>query len=255
MGVKGAAIATVLAQHIAAVTAWILHRKMDCVLQFNLKDLKPDGPVLKAICSVGSSATVKQGAGAVVLICVNMVLVRFNEVSVAVYGAFNRLGVLFLTPTWAIQDVLVILAAYNFGIKNRDRLKHLFIYSLCDILVIVLAGWVVLAAFPVPLLKIFGAGEDMTALGKTALPVLACFLPFQAGASTVSAMLQGLGEGRNALIAGVIERFIFPLLFLFLFAMSGNLNLVWWSFTAAEVPGLLVSVIFLVRVFRKKIRF
>lgn len=252
MGIRGAAIATVAAQHLAAVLAYLLHRKKNRLLCFSLRDLKPHGKTLGKICSVGASAAIKQGAAAVVLMCVNSLLYSFSETATAVYGAFNRLYVFFLTPTWAIQDVLVVLAAYNLGIRSLTRIHRFFRLSLCAAVGISLAGCLLIILIPVPLLKIFGAEEDMLVLGKTAFPILACFLPFQAAASTISAMLQGLGEGRDALISGLTERFLLPLLLVWLLSLSGNLNLVWWSFTFAEILGLLVSVFFMAVVFRKK---
>ena len=179
MGVAGAAVATVFSQHIAAVLAFLLHRKMDRELQFHPADIRPDGHSLKSIFSVGTSAAVKQGAAAVVLMIVNSILIRFSTAATAVYGAFNRLYVFFLTPSWALQDVLVILAAYNLGIRDRKRIRRLFTLSIGAALGITLMGCGVIVFLPVPLLKIFGAKEAMLTLGRTALPILACFLPFQ----------------------------------------------------------------------------
>lgn len=253
MGVKGAAIATVLAQHVSAVLAWLLHRKKNQTLHFGWNDIRPDRQMLWNIVSVGASATVKQGAGAVVLMFVNGILIHFSIVATAVYGAFNRLYVLFMTPGWAIQDVLVILIAYNLGIKNKTRIRRFFKTGLCSVLGITVLGCMLLFLLPGPLLKIFGAKEEMLSLGTAALPLLACFLPFQSVASAVSAMLQGLGEGGIALTAGVIERFLFPMLLVYLASLSGNLNLVWLSFSVAECIGMLISLAFMYVTYRKKV--
>lgn len=253
MGVAGAAAATVFSQHIAALLAFLLHKKNNPALQFKIADIKPHAESIKVIFSVGASAAIKQGAAAIVLMIVNGILIRFSTAATAVYGAFNRLYVFFLTPSWAIQDVLVILAAYNLGIGSRRRIKRLFWLSIAAALAITFIGCAVIALFPVPLLRIFGGKEAMLDLGKTALPILACFLPFQAAASTVSAMLQGLGDGGGALKAGLIERFLLPVALVLLASMTRNLSLVWWSFTAAEILGLGISVIFLSSTFRRKV--
>lgn len=253
MGVTGAAAATVFSQHIAALLAFILHKYKDRILQFGFSDIKPQGECIRSIFSVGASAAIKQGAAAVVLMFVNVILIKFSTTATAVYGAFNRLYVLFLTPSWAIQDVLVILAAYNLGIKNKKRIKRLFGLSICSALTVTVLGCILISLFPVPLLKIFGAKETMLSLGKTALPVLACFLPFQAAASTISAMLQGLGDGKGALEAGLMERLLFPMLFVFLASLTNKLVLVWWSFTVAEIIGLGISILFLRRTIHEKV--
>jgi Na+-driven multidrug efflux pump len=56
------------------------------------------------------------------------------------------------------------------------------------------------------------------------------------------AVLQGLGEGKRAMAAGMCERLLLPLAVMYLLAMAGSLDVVWWSFTIAEALGLLVCL-------------
>lgn len=253
MGVAGAAIATVFAQHIAAIMAWCFNKKYNRELAFGFAEIKPHSKTLGKILSVGASAAVKQGAASVVLMIVNALLYEFSSTATAVYGAFNKLYVFFLTPSWAIQDVLVILTAYNLGIGNRKRFTKMFKLSLLWGIGITIIGCMIIAIFPDFFLFIFGAKETMFELGRIALPILVCFLPFQAAASTISAMLQGLGEGKIALLAGLIERFVLPVGFVRMLSMTGVLNFVWWSFTFAEMLGVAVSVLCLGYVYKRKL--
>lgn len=253
LGVTGAAIATVAAQHIAAVMAYCFHRKYNGEIIFHLSDVKPHRRTLAGICGIGASAAVKQSAASVVLMIVNAMLFDFSSTATAVYGAFNRLYVFFLTPSWAIQDVLVILAAYNLGMGNKRRYTKIFRLALTWGVAITLTGCLLIVVLPEFFLSIFGAKEAMLSLGKTAFPILACYLPFQTIASTISAMLQGLGQGKVALYAGLIERFVLPLLFVYVLAMSGSLTLVWWAFTFAELIGMLISAVMLKYVYAKRL--
>lgn len=252
LGVTGAAIATVLSMHIAALMAYIFHRKMNSVIRFGPKDLKPEKRILKTILSIGSSAAIKQGAASVVLMFMNAVLLDFTSTATAVYGAFNRIYLLICTPGWAIMDVLVVLAAYNLGIRNKKRLYNLFKYSMIYVIGITAAGSLLVIFFPQMFLGMFSAGERMLAVGMVAFPILACHLPFQMASSTMSAMMQGLGEGGKALAAGVIERFALPMAFVLTLASFGDLNLVWWAFVMAEVVGIIVSAFFMRSGFKAK---
>ncbi|WP_027431215.1 MATE family efflux transporter [Lachnospira multipara] len=253
LGVVGAAIATVFAQILAATMAFIFHKKFNKELDFGLADILPKSKLIKGIFSIGASATVKQVAAAVILMIVNALLFDFNQTAPAVYGAFNRLYVFFQTPSWAIQDVLVILVAYNLGNGQKKRYTKLFKLALVWGTSITVIACLLISNFPDFFLKIFGAKEAMLELGRVAFPILASFLPFQTAASTISAMLQGLGQGNIALFAGVTERFVLPLIFVYLFARIAGLDLVWWAFTLAEVLGLLISAGLLKYVFRRKI--
>ncbi len=253
MGVAGAAIATVFAQHVAAAMALYFNYKHNKELLFGISEIKPCKKILGRITAVGSSAAVKLGAASIVLMIVNALLYEFSSTATAVYGAFNKLYSFFLTPTWAIQDVLVILVAYNFGIGDKKRYTKLFKVSLISNIIITIIGSAVIAIFPEFFLNIFGAKESMLKIGAVALPILGCFFPFQTIASTISAMLQGLGEGNKALAIGLIERFLLPIGFVCLLASTNILNLVWWSFTFAEIIGALVSILFLRYTYKKKL--
>jgi putative MATE family efflux protein len=254
LGVRGAAIATVFSQWTAAVLALVFHVRVNREIKIRRGYFKPQGGIMKRILTVGSSAVVKQGSGAVTLVCVNNILLGFTSSATAVYGAFNRLYVLFVTPVWAITNVLIVLVAYNLGARSRGRIIKLFKLSLCYGLGVTLPGVLLIGLLPGRLLALFGAQGDMMIIGIAALPILCIFLPFQGCSTIIIATLQGLGEGTIALIAGVCERLLLPLAAAYLFAMTNVLDMVWWSFTAAEVLGLLACGLLLWRVYQKTLR-
>jgi Na+-driven multidrug efflux pump len=94
----------------------------------------------------------------------------------------------------------------------------------------------------------------MKAIGMTALPLLCFYIPFQGCSAIMIAVLQGLGEGKRAMAAGLCERLLFPLAVMYLFALTGSLDAVWRSFTIAEVLGLLICLLLTRQAYTKKVQ-
>jgi putative MATE family efflux protein len=254
LGVTGAAIATVFSQWIAAVLAFVFHLRTNRAISMKREHFRLRWPVVKAIWGIGSSALIKQGSGSVLLFCVNNVLLGFTATATAVYGVFYRLYVFFITPVWALTSVLIPLTAYNFGMKKRQRVWRLFKLSMAYTLAITATGVVLLCFFPGQFLALFNAAGEMKAIGMIALPILCVYIPLQACSAIMIAALQGLGEGKGAIVSGICERLLFPLVVMHLLAMTGTLDVVWWSFAAAESLGLLVCSLLTRRVYVKKLK-
>ena len=77
-GVKGAAIATVIGQIIAAVLALIMNIKVNTDIDFSLKGFKPDIKIIGMIYKVGLPSIIMQSIGSVMVFCLNKILIVFS---------------------------------------------------------------------------------------------------------------------------------------------------------------------------------
>jgi putative MATE family efflux protein len=254
LGVTGAAIATVFSQWVAAALAFIFHIRSNPEVIIKKEHFRLCFPVVRQIWAIGSSALIKQGSGSILLFFINNVLLGFTSTATAVYGVFYRFYVFFITPVWALTNVLIPLTAYNFGMQKRQRIWRFFKMSISYTLVIILIGVVLMRIFSAQFLALFKAAGDMKTLGATALPILCVYIPFQSCSAIMIAFLQGLGEGKKAMVAGMCERLLFPLAVMYLFSMTGELDVVWWSFTFAEILGLLLCSLLTWQAYGKKVK-
>ena len=78
-GVKGAAIATVIGQIIAAVLALIMNIKVNTDIDFSLKGFKPDIKISGMIYKVGLPSIIMQSIGSVMVFCLNKILIVFSS--------------------------------------------------------------------------------------------------------------------------------------------------------------------------------
>lgn len=136
--------------------------------------------------------------------------------------------------------------------ERRSPLNEIF--NKLDTLVITLTGVVAIFLFPEQFLSFSNATGAMKAIGMIALPILCAYIPLQGCLAIMIAVLQGLGEGKRAMLAGLCERLLFPLACMYLLAMSGALDVVWWSFAAAETLGLVLCSLLMRQAYVKKVQ-
>jgi putative MATE family efflux protein len=254
LGVSGAAIATVFSQWVSAALAIMFYFSTNHEIKMKKEHFRLRGSIIKRIWTIGSSAIVKQASGSITIFFINNILLAFASTAAAVYGAFYRLYVFFITPVWALTNVLIPLTAYNFGMKKKQRISKFFKLSLFYSLSVTLPGVAAICLWPEHFLALFNASSEMRRIGMPAFPILCAYLPFQGCSTVIISALQGLGLGKTALAAGICERLILPLAAAYLFAMAGTLQAVWWSFFAAEFIGLLICSLLMKQVYMTKIK-
>ena len=124
LGVKGAALATVLSQAVAAsVFVYLLFFKEHAYVTFDLKDFRPSGAILGEIFNVGAPASFSFIVMAVGGMVFNRILIGFSEETVAAYQVGARIDHIFMLPVIALSAGLVTLVGMYHGAKRKDLVR------------------------------------------------------------------------------------------------------------------------------------
>ena len=100
------------------------------------------------------------------------------------------------------------------------------------------------------LLSIFNAGPDMLALGEVALRIISFHFIVVGFNIVASAAFQALGRGVMALLVSLVRQLFVLVPAAWLLSLSGNVNLIWWSFPIAEAASLVMCSLFLAHCYR-----
>ena len=95
----------------------------------------------------------------------------------------------------------------------------------------------------------------MLKIGIPALRIIAIHFPIAAFSIILSSTFQALGNGVYSLIVSLARQLVVLVPAAYLLSLSGNLNMVWFSFPIAEVMSLTVSLLLWRRLRRKKLNF
>ncbi|MBO5177429.1 MAG: MATE family efflux transporter [Lachnospiraceae bacterium] len=254
MGITGAAVATVLGQIISAVFGFWLNIKKNPEIQLNMKELVPDGAVIKKIYSVGIPSIIMGSIGSVMTYGMNLILMGFSSTAAAVFGVYFKLQSFIFMPVFGLNNGMVPIIAYNYGAKKKDRMLRTMKLAIMYAVGIMFVGFLVMQIFPVQLFSLFEASADMLAIGVPALRFISISFLFAGFCIIAGSTFQALGNGMLSMIVSIARQLVVLLPVAYLFSLTGNLNLIWLAFPIAELMSVVLSGVFLYRMYQKVIK-
>lgn len=263
MGVMGAAIATVTGQIIALILAVIINRKYNREISVSVKGVvKPSGEVIKRIYAVGVPSICMASIGSVMNVCLSQTMRLFDAATAAtgqaVFGIYFKLQSFVFMPIFGLNNGMVPIVAYNFGAKNKERIKRTIKLAIVYATGIMIVGFMLFQIVPEKLLMIFDTGkDDMKNMIEIGIPMMR-FISISflvAGYCIVAgSVFQALGKGMLSLWVSVSRQLIVLVPVAFLLAyFTGSISLMWLSFPIAEIASLALSVIFMKNIYAKEI--
>ena len=251
LGVAGAAWATITGQMVAAIIALILNIRCNKEINLSIKKVRWDTEVAKRIYTVGFPSILMQSVGSVMNFGLNQILLSFTPTATAVFGIYFKLQSFIFMPIFGLNSGMVPIIAYNFGAKRPDRVKKTIKLSLITALAIMACGVFAFEVFPEALLGIFSATPEMIAIGVPAFRSIAlCFLLAAFCIISIS-VFQAIGNPMHSTVVSICRQLGVLLPVAWLFAQTGNIDLVWFSFPIAELFSVVLCAIFLKKTLAK----
>jgi len=225
LGMSGAAYGTIMAQGLTSL--YLLYyfyagkSSLSIVIKYFTLNLK----LVKEILTVGASAFVRQGAGSIMLIIANHMLVFYGgDMAIAVLGIIHRVMMFTLMPIMGIVQGMMPLVGFNFGARKKLRVRESITLSMKVATLIATAGFLLVMLFPGLLIQIFTDDPALIAMGKSALRIMFA-MAFTVGLQLVaggvfqalgSGVFQALGKAKEAFVISMARQILFliPLLFL-----------------------------------------
>ncbi len=263
MGVKGAALATVIGQIVALFVGMVINSKFNREIKVALKGcIKPDGEIVKRIYAVGIPSICMASIGSVMNVCINQTMRLFSAATAAtgqaVFGIYFKLQSFIFMPVFGINNSMVPIVAYNFGAKKPDRIKKTIKLSVMYACLIMVAGFLAFQIVPEALLRIFDTGgEDMKEIVRIGKPMMRSIsISFLAAGYCIVAgsVFQALGKGMLSLIVSVLRQLgvLVPVAFLLAY-FTRDITIMWLSFPIAEIASFVMSYIFMKKIYKNEI--
>ena len=254
MGVRGAALATVIGQFSGALVGVYFHTKKNREVVFEFKRFRLHAENLFQIFSIGLPSIIMSGIGSVVLFFINTMLTGFGSSAVAAYGIMYKLQSFAFMPMFGISNALLAIVSYNYGARNKDRIKDVIGLAFKAAFAIVTVSVAMMWIFSDQLFDLFAATDTMREIGVPMIKAVSLsFIISVPSVIGVGGIFQALGNWRFAIIQSFLRQVILLLPIFYLFTRTGNLNLAWWSFLIAEVINSSLCVVFIIKEIREKI--
>lgn len=251
MGVRGAAVATVLGQFAAALVALAFNVKYNTATRFRFSHMKPDVPVLKAIYAVGLPSMLTIGLSSVMSYFMNAILLGFSTTAAAVFGVWIKLQSFGFMPVFGMNNGTIAIFSYNHGAGKIDRVNKTLRLALTLGAVITLGVALLYEAIPVTLLRLFNASENMTSIGLPAIRICAASLPFGAVSIICASACQSLDRAGYTLAINLSRQLVLQVTAAWALSLLGVLELIWIAPLLAEVLTLVLAAVLTGKVMRR----
>lgn len=254
MGVAGAALATVTAQIASMLFAlWVCFtKKKKHEVHITLRKFRFCWTTVVDIYRVGIPSIIMQCIGSIMVSGMNIILIKFSEAAVSVFGIYFKLQSFIFMPIFGLSSGLMPIMGFCYGARKKKRLMSALKYGLAISAVIMIVGSFIFWLFTPQLLSVFNPDAALLEIGIPALKILAvCFIPAAVGI-TVSTLFQAVGSGVYSLLISILRQLIGILPMAFFLAQFG-VNAVWWAIPFSETISMLASAFFYYRLSKSKI--
>lgn len=212
MGVRGAAVATIISQAVSA--AWVLRflTGKQTVLRLKRAYFRIDRPVLASAVGLGASPFVMQSTESLLTIAFNVSLQRYGgDAAVGAMTILTSVAQMVQLPLTGLAHGAQPILSYACGAKRPDRMKRVVQLNLAAAFVFAFSIWAVVQLAPHAVIHLFTADEELVSLTIWALRVyfaLGFTNAFQTG---FQQSFVALGEARISLFLA-LERKVFLLI-------------------------------------------
>jgi len=245
MGVKGAALGTVISQFVsvAIFLGYYLFRKS--YLLISLPSLKPDFQIIKEILAVGISALASTLTSSIMgILFMRMLLGYGGDLAVSAFGILNRIMMFTIMPGMVIGQAMQPIVGFNYGAKRYDRIiKSLKIASISSTL-ICFAAFLILQLAPEPLIRIFTSDQALIEVGVYATHRVFLFIWVMGFLMIGTTTFQALGKAGIAFFTSLARSAIFLIPALYLQAYFWGLDGVWLALPVSDIlTAFLIAVL------------
>ena len=256
--VAGAAIATIIGQILGMCIGLYFNLTKNKEINLSFKGFRPHLPTIGIIYAVGLPSIIMQSIGSILTYCMNQILLGFSAIAVSVYGAYFKLQSFFFMPIFGMNNGLIPIIAYNYGARNKDRIRQTIKSGIFIAVSIMMCGTLMFQLFPQLLLSFFSAEEslaEMIAIGVPALRTISISFMFAGFCIIASSSFQALGVGVYSLIVSLVRQLVVLLPAAFILSKLIGLNGVWLAYPLAEIFSVILCVIMLKRIFARTLNF
>lgn len=251
MGVKGAAVATVLSQAVASVWLLLYYLKGKGAVHFRSETLNPDLNIIKEIGAIGAGSFVMQCSNSVMMIFVYNALATYGgDVAIAVFGVIMRINSFIFMSLLGMAFGLQPIVGFNYGAKKYGRIAEAVKLSLAVTTAIGLLGLLIILFFREQLLELFSSDPQYLELGKNAIMIMLLGMPLVGLSVITTTLFQALGKARPAFLLSISRQLLFLIPAVILLPNFYELDGVWAAFPVADLLAFMLSGFLLFRVYR-----
>ena len=247
LGIRGAALATVLCQTMSlCYTLWyFLDQEKFLHLPRRLKIFRVDWRIAKDSLAIGLGPFLMNLASCIVVLFINQQLVKWGgDLALGAYGIVNRVGFLFVMIVMGFNQGMQPIAGYNYGARQYARVKEVYLKTAKWGTIVTVAGFLISELLSRPVAAIFTNDpllEEMAARGLRMINVAFPIVGFQ---MVTTNLFQCLGMVKKSIFLSLSRQLLFllPCIYILPGILQSEAG-VWYSFPISDTISSILTAI------------
>lgn len=255
MGVKGAALATVVSQYVsmARVLKFFLDKKHSVSLDRKYIGLK--FKTVKEILENGMGQFTINIANALVNSIIVIQMDRIGgALGISVLSIVSSVTLLFFMPLFGINQGIQPIVGYNYGARSFDRLKEAYMFGAKFATTIALTVFVIIMIFPDKIGLLFLKADVDPKVFEYLVPALRRSMyasPVLGIAITGTSFFSAVKRPKIAMFTSLLRQFLILIPLIYIMPKFFGIDGIWWAYCISDISSFLIVMYFLIRVFRE----
>ena len=258
-GIRGAAIATILAQIVTLCWQLKILSNKEELLHFRRGIYRLKRKIVENILSIGLSPFLMNLAACFIAILINKGFKEYGgDLMIGAYGITNRVAFLFVMIVMGLNQGMQPIAGYNYGARQYDRVLRVLRLTLYGATILSIGAFLLGELTPRLAVSLFTSDEELIALAVTGMRLSFMMFPVVGFQMVATNFFQSLGMASKAIFLSLTRQLLFllpcllllPRLFTAYTPWDGSWG-VWCSLPASDLLSAIVTTLLLVHQLRR----
>ena len=251
-GIRGAAVATIVAQVISLTWQFKLFSNKDELLHFHRGIFRLKRKIVFDSLAIGMSPFLMNLAACFIVIIINQGLKKYGgDLAIGAFGIVNRLVFIVVMIVMELNQGMQPIAGYNFGTKLYGRVNKVLKLTIIYATAVTTFGFLVGMLVPDLVVGIFTSDAELTELSVTGLRITVMFFPIIGFQMVTSNFFQSIGMAGKAIFLSLTRQMLILLPCLLILPQFFGVAGVWYSMPVSDLLASLIALVMLVCQFRK----
>lgn len=245
LGVKGAAIATLVSRLAAALAGLYILLNGGWGIQLKVGDLWPKPRILRQLISIGAPGTADGLLRSLSAVALAALVARFGPIVTAAYGIGLRLMSVSWTVSGALGQAVATGVGQNLGARSPDRAASIAWVGTAGAMIVLFGFGALAFGLPATLMGVFIDDPAVIDEGVTLLRIIAFSWAFFGGLMVLQGGFRGAGYTLQAMMLSLLSRWIFriPVMWALAYPLAWGPEGLWWGYTITTIVSFVVGAV------------
>ena len=251
MGIRGAAVATILSQTVALVWQTRLFSDKNELLHLKRGIYRLDNKIVKNILGIGISPFAMNATACLVAIFVNQRLLEYGgDLAVGAYGIANRVAFIFVMINMGVNQGMQPIAGYNYGAQKYDRLMRVLTLAMIAGTCVTTSGFLVAEFMPHLCVRLFTNDAVLTELSVNGIRLMMAAMPIVGYQMVVTNFFQSIGKAKISIFLSLSRLLLVLVPLLGILPLFFGITGVWIAMPISDTFSAIFALVMMVRYMR-----